>query len=144
MAVDEDRRAQVEIAPEKVAHVIVRAREIDAKVGAWDDTAGSPAAAEDDADQTLEDLASDPTRDELAEFIAALNLDEQTHLVALTWVGRGSFEPEDYQEAVETARNERVNATETYLLGIPLLADYLEDGLERMGFNIEDVEDGIL
>jgi hypothetical protein len=28
----------LEIAPEKVAHVIIKAREYDVKVGAWDDT----------------------------------------------------------------------------------------------------------
>ena len=77
----------------------------------------------------LEDFANDPTRAELVAFINALNEDEQAHLVALAWIGRGTFGAEDLDEAVETARNERVNATSRYLLGMPLLADYLEEGL---------------
>ena len=60
------------------------------------------------------------------------------------WVGRGTFETEEFEEAVETARAERVNATSRYLLGMPLLADYLEEGLEKMGFSVDDVEGGIL
>ena len=60
------------------------------------------------------------------------------------WVGRGTFAPEDLAEAVSTARRERVNKTEDYLLGVPLLSDYLEEGLERLGYRIEDAEEGIL
>jgi hypothetical protein len=131
----------IEISPEKVAHIIVRAREYDAKVGAWQPGDSSLDA---DSDSILEDFASDPTRSELAEFISGLNEDEQIHLVALMWVGRGSYTPEEYEDAVHTARDERVNKTEDYLLGIPLLADYLEDGLDKMGITVEDAEEGIL
>ena len=42
------------------------------------------------------------------------------------WIGRGTYEAEDFSEAVTTARSERVNETSAYLLGVPLLADYLE------------------
>ncbi|MCL4765058.1 MAG: DUF3775 domain-containing protein [Hyphomicrobiaceae bacterium] len=132
----------LEIAPEKVAHVIIRAREYNAKVGTMnpDDGSGSDGEPQD----VLETLPSDLTRPELVGFINALNEDEQAHLVALTWVGRGTFEPEEFDEAVETARQERTNPTASYLLGIPLLADYLEDGLEKLGFPVEDIESEIL
>ena len=133
----------IDIAPEKVAHVIIKAREYDAKVGAWDDSP-EDGDAEEDPSAILEDFANDPTRAELAGFIDALNYDEQANLVALAWVGRGTFEKEEFEEAVETAREERVNQTATYLLGIPLLADFLEEGLEKMGFSVDDVESDVL
>lgn len=133
----------IEIAPEKVAHVIVRAREYDSKVATWDDS-GASADAENDPAAVLADHAGDPTRRELAAFIDGLNVDEQVHLVALAWVGRGTFGPDEYEEATETARAERVNATSRYLLGIPLLADYLEEGLDKMGISVEDAEEGVL
>ena len=60
------------------------------------------------------------------------------------WIGRGTYEPDDIKEALDTARSERVNKTEDYLLGVPLLADYLEDGLDRMGISVESAEEGIL
>jgi len=133
----------LEIAPEKVAHVIIKAREYDSKVATWDDSAKA-GDAEEDPDSILEDYANDPTRAELVAFINGLNEDEQAHLVALAWIGRGTFGPEDLDEAVETARNQRVNATSRYLLGMPLLADYLEEGLEKLGISVEDAEGSIL
>lgn len=129
------------IAPEKVAHVIVKAREYDAKVGAWED-GGSRMDA--DSDSILEGFADDPTRREAAEFIAGLNEREQASLVALAWVGRGSFSAQEFSEAVSTARAERKNRTGDYLLGMPMLADYLEEGLEAMGISVEDAENHIL
>ena len=133
----------LEIAPEKVAHIIIKAREYDSKVATWDDSAEAGGAQEDPG-SILEDFANDPTRAELVAFINALNEDEQVNLVALTWIGRGTFDAEDLVEAVETARNERVNATSQYLLGIPLLADYLEEGLDKLGISVEDAEKDIL
>jgi hypothetical protein len=112
-------------------------------VGTWDDSAAA-SDAEDDPSSILEDFAGDSTRAELVAFINGLNEDEQVNLVALAWVGRGTFAPEDFDEAVETARNERVNSTSRYLLGMPLLADYLEEGLEKLGISSEDAEQDIL
>ncbi len=129
----------LDISTEKVAHVIVRARELDGKVAAWDG-----ASDEADASSILEARRDDPTEAELRGFIDDMNIDEQVALVALMWVGRGTYEPEDIQEALDTARSERVNKTEDYLLGVPLLADYLEDGLDKMGISVEAAEEGIL
>jgi len=133
----------IEIAPEKVAHVIIKAREYDAKVGAWDDSP-EEGDAEEDPSSVLEDFNNDPTRAELAGFIDRLNFDEQANLVALAWIGRGTFEKEEFEEAVETARRERINATSSYLLGMPLLSDYLEEGLEKMGFSVDEIESDVL
>jgi len=132
----------LDIAPEKVAHVILKAREYDAKVGPWDDTPEN-GDAEDDPSTILEDYTNDPTRAELAGFIDRLNYDEQANLVALMWVGRGTYEKEEFDEAVETARAERINATAGYLMGVPLLADYLEEGLEKMGYSVDDIESDV-
>lgn len=133
----------LDIAPEKVAHVIIKAREYDAKVGAWNSD-GDENDSGEDPESILQDLPDDPTRAEIAGFIEALNDDEQAHLVALAWIGRGTFEPEDLGEAVETARAERTSATAAYLLGMPLLSDYLEEGLEKLGYSVEDVESDVL
>lgn len=133
----------LDIAPEKVAHVIIKSREYDAKVGAWNSSPEEGDAAED-PESILEDFAADPTRAELAGFIRMLNHDEQANLVALMWVGRGTYEAEEFDEAVETARAEHMNATTRYLLGTPLLSNFLEEGLEKMGFSVDDVESDVL
>jgi hypothetical protein len=129
----------LDIAPEKVGHVIVRARELDAKVEAWDES-GDDA----DAESILESRSGDATEAELREFIADLNEDERISLVALMWIGRGTYEAAELDDAKTTARSEAVNKTEDYLLGEPLLADYLEDGLDKLGISVEDAEAGIL
>ena len=129
--------AGLEISPEKVGFVIVKAREVAAKVAAWDDGATS----DHDAESILESFSDDATQDELKEFIRDLNVDEQASLVALAWIGRGSFAPDELEEALATARAEQTNRTEDYLLGMPLLPDYLEEGLDRLGYSVEDAED---
>ena len=129
--------AGLDISPAKVGFVIVKAREIAAKVAAWDDGA----TTDHDAESILESFSDDATQDQLKEFIRDLNVDEQASLVALAWIGRGSFTPEELDEALATARAERTNRTDDYLLGMPLLSDYLEEGLDRLGYSIEDAED---
>ena len=132
--------AGLDISPTKVGVIIIKAREYDGKVAAWDDSKTS----DHDAESILENFSDDATRTELKTFIADLNEDEQAGLVALAWIGRGSYGPDELDEALETARAERVNPTEDYLLGIPMLADYLEEGLDRLGYSVEDAEDDAL
>ena len=77
-------------------------------------------------------------------FIDALNDDEKAHLVAIAWVGRGAFEPEDYAEAVETAYSEATTPTADYLMGMPHLAENLENGLDALGIDVTDAEEDFL
>lgn len=92
-------------------------------------------ADEGDVDASiLEDRGDDPVFDELVEAIDDLNEQQQAELVALFWIGRDALESggdgSDFAEYVTRARNERTNKTSAYLLGAPLLPDYLEEGLE--------------
>ena len=130
----------LEISTDKIGFVIVKAREMAAKVAAWDDGATS----DHDAESILEDFSDDATQAEFKEFIRDLNEDEQVSLVALAWIGRGSFAPEELEEALTTARSEHTNRTADYLLGMPLLPDYLEEGLDRLGYSVEDAEDDVI
>ena len=127
------------INPQKVAQVIIRAREFDAKVARWDTPGDSR-----DSDSILESRSNDATEQELRTIISDLNDDEKAELVAVMWIGRESFGADEFAEAVATAREEATTPTVDYLLGVPLLSDYLESGLEELGYNIEEVEEGIL
>ena len=128
----------IDISTEKVAYIIVRAREIDAKVGRWD-SPGDTA----DAETILEKRRGDATEHELRSFISDLNDDEKAELVAVMWIGRDTFEAEELADAIRTAKEEATTPTEDYLLGIPLLADYLEDGLAKLGIDPGEEEEGI-
>ncbi len=81
---------------------------------------------------------------QLREFIAALNEDEQAQLTAIAWVGRGAFEPEEFDEAVATAAAEATTPTEDYLMGMPHLAENLEAGLEALGIDVTGEEEDLL
>jgi hypothetical protein len=126
----------LEISTAKVAQLIVRAREHDAKIGIWEHSLSS-GFREEHGNTILQNFAGDSNRSELAEFIGGLNDNEQASLVALAWLGRGAFAPEKLDDAIETAKSERVSKTENYLMSIPLLADYLEDGLHKLGFTVQ-------
>lgn len=129
----------LEISTNKIARVIIRARELGAKVGRWDrpsDEAGS--------ETILESRPSDGTEAELRSYIADMNQDEQASLVAVMWIGRETFDAAELAEAIKTAKQEAISPTETYLLGIPLLPDYLEDGLDALGYSVEEVENDFL
>jgi hypothetical protein len=78
---------------------------------------------------------------ELRAFIDSLNADEKAHLTAIAWVGRGAFEPEDFDEAVATAYAEATTPTADYLQGMPHLAENLEAGLEALGIDVTDAEE---
>ncbi|MBN9673566.1 DUF3775 domain-containing protein [Roseibium aggregatum] len=83
-------------------------------------------------DGLAEEEDDDLSSEELRELIEDLNVDEAAELVAITWIGRGDFEAEDFEQAVEEARERAVGSTATYLLGMPLLPDHMEAGLDAL------------
>jgi hypothetical protein len=134
---------ELTISPEKLTFLIEKAREFDVKEGASDPDSGSN-AADDDMIDVLEDTGQDPVERELTGFITALNEDEQIDLVALMWLGRGDGSIEEWDDlrarAIE-ARSEYANPrreTAHYLLGEPMLSDFLADGLDEFGVDWTD------
>ncbi|MEM8729917.1 MAG: DUF3775 domain-containing protein [Pseudomonadota bacterium] len=77
---------------------------------------------------------------ELRDFVDAMSADEQAELVAVMWVGRGSFDVSDFSEAVTTARQEATTPCADYLIGTPHLAENLEAGLEAMSYAVSEEE----
>ena len=113
----------LDISPEKVAWIIVRAREFEAKVQPFN--ADEETSAEEHSG-ILEDRHFNPTLRELAGFLHALNEDELANLVALTWIGRGTYEASQWQEVLQArARQFRCRSPERYLLSTPMLAEYI-------------------
>lgn len=81
---------------------------------------------------------------QLHDFIAGLNEEDKAQLTAVAWVGRGAFEPEEFDEAVATAVAEATIPTEDYLMGMPHLAENLEAGLEALGVDVTGEEEDLL
>lgn len=134
---------ELSISPEKVCFIIVKAREFDAKDVVTDPDGGSN-ASDDAMISVLEDHADDPVVQELRGFIGALTEDEQVDLVTLAWLGRGDGTVDDWDELRAEALRAHNNRTASYLLGMPLLPDHLEEALSQCGQSCEDFETGHL
>lgn len=131
------------ISPEKVCFIVVKAREFDAKDIVTDPEGGSN-ASDDSMISVLEDHRDDPVVQELRGFIGALTEDEQVDLVTLAWLGRGDGTVDDWDELRAEALRAHNNRTATYLLGMPLLPDHLEEALSMLGLSCEEFETGHL
>ncbi|KIN77699.1 DUF3775 domain-containing protein [Sulfitobacter mediterraneus] len=81
---------------------------------------------------------------ELRGFLETLNDEELHSLVAVMWIGRGSFEADDLAEAMATAEREASIPTPDYLLGSPHFCDHLESGMEALGLSVADAEEDLL
>jgi hypothetical protein len=139
---EETEEPVVELAvdPDTVCFLIIKAREFDVKVEPDDPDSGSNPSDDGEID-VLEDRRDDPTFAELMGTLEALNEDELSDLVAMTWIGRGDFDVEDWEDAKDQARQRGAKGTAEYLLGTPLLGDYLESGFNDLGYSCEDVEE---
>lgn len=134
-----DPDPDLSIATDKVCFIVVKAREFDVKdLVTEPDPASNP--ADDGMIAVLEDHKDDPVYREITAFIGALTEDERIDLVALAWLGRGDGTVEDWSELRAQAASEHSRRTAHYLLGLPLLPDYLEEGLSLFGESCESYE----
>jgi len=125
------------INPETVGLIISRAREfhVQEQPVAPEEPVDS---AEDWAMQTLVGHEDDMTSSELKSTIDDLEPDQQVQLVALMWLGRGDFSAAEWDSAVQEASDNWTSHAAEYLLGTPLVADYLQEGLTQLGYASED------
>lgn len=126
--------------PETAFFVLLKAREFDAKVEEVDPDEGSN-PSDDRAVDVLEFQADDSVEEELTTAIDALNEDQQLDLIALSWVGRGDFTFEEWEQARNDAR--RIDRTQIarYVMSHPTISDDLEEALNQLGYSIEDYLD---
>jgi len=132
-----DAASRLGISSEKVCYIIAKARQFEAKDVVADPDSGSN-PTDDGVISVLEDQPDDPVYDELMAFIAGLDEDEQIDLIALTWLGRGDASVEEWDDLRSEAARVRNERTPTYLLGLPLLAEHLQEGLSQFGRSCED------
>jgi len=79
-----------------------------------------------------ESEGADPSSAEIRSTIEDLEPDQQVELVALMWLGRGDYSADDWDSALAEAGDNWNERTADYLIGTPLLADYLTAGLESI------------
>ena len=119
---------------ESLCYIISKARELQAKEDVViPDTPASP--SDDWALQVLADHSGDYTLAELADAVGEMNQRQRAELVALMWVGRGDYDIEDWESAVDDAIGDHSVRAAQYLLSHPMVSDYLEEGLIAHGYS---------
>ena len=132
-----DNLPELSISPDKVCYIIAKAHEFDAKDVVTDPDEGSN-ATDDAMLSVLEDHSDDPVVQEIWAAFFAMSEDEQIDLVTLAWLGRGDGTLDDWDELRAEAARAHNKRTASYLLGMPLLGDYLEEALSQFGLSCND------
>lgn len=120
---------------DQVCFLIVKARQLDVPdTGEPDEPEGSNPTDDDFRDALLGE-ADDATEEEMRSLIAAMDSGQQAELIALAFVGRGDFSAEEWTDALHAAGERGPASVADYLLEMPLLADYLDEGLAAFGLS---------
>lgn len=121
-------QVDLSLSEETICAIALLARDLLGKAAS---TAPEGQAEQDNpAAEILEFRGLDSVEDELRHMIEDLDEEAQIDLVSLMWFGRD----EDEWETIHAlAKQEHTRATVSYLLGTPLLSDYLLAGMERLG-----------
>lgn len=122
---------------ETVCYLIIKMRELSVKIEP-EESARADNPTDDIQREVLFDYPDDPTEEEIRSAIASLSDDASVELLALVLLGRGDFI--DWQEALAAAREDPDLRTAGALMGTPLVATYLEDGLTQIGYSCAEVE----
>jgi len=123
--------AEIDLNRETIRFLIERVREFQTRDDIdFDD---EPDVDEDDwSGEVAVNVATDPYYQELKTTIEDLEPDQQVTLVAVMWVGRGDFAGSEWGDALSEARRNWNEHTAAYLLGTPMLSDYLAEGVEQL------------
>lgn len=127
---------------ERLAFIIAKAREFDAEVPVEPDAATGSDGPDDDEREVLLDTPDNPTEQELRDAIDGLGVPERHELLALMWLGRGDYDADTWPDALREAAGSTIANVTDYLVGTPLLGDYLEEGASALDLSIDDLENG--
>lgn len=109
--------------------ILLRAREFDDVIDLADLVADEPALIAASAED-------DEVEAELAAAIGALDDDALIDLVALVWIGRGDFLAGEWTQARQAAVELGREHAPSYVAGLPMVSDYLEQGLSAFGHTL--------
>lgn len=127
---------------ERLAFIIAKAREFDAEVPVEPDASTGSDGPDDDEREVLLDTPDNPTEQELRDAIDGLGLPARHELLALMWLGRGDYDADTWPDALREAAGSTIANVTDYLVGTPLLGDYLEEGASALDLSIDDLENG--
>jgi hypothetical protein len=128
---------ELRINPDKVCQIIEAGRELAGRVAP---TTGDRTTNGDDSPlHFIEQDVDDPTRQQIVEMIAGMNVEEQVDLLALIYLGRGDFGLDEWDDALEEARTRIDDADADFMIGDVALPGYLGEALDAFGKSCPDL-----
>ena len=129
-----------------LCRIILRAREYEAQTPTDFDGGEAAENVDDDGEQALsvlDDDINDGVEEELRAALGDLGEDQLAEVLAFCWVGDGTYEAADWDEAIEEANASAGNGSGTIeeLLDLPMLASVLEAGMAAFDLNCDGVGD---
>ena len=124
---------------ETICRLIVRARENEAQVPGIETDEEKDPTDSDDEFAVLEDDANEAVEEEMFALLDDLGEDQVQEILALAWVGRGTYDPSEWDEALEAAADPDAEEPVDQLMDMPTLAAYLDAGLAAFDMNCDGI-----
>ena len=129
---------------ETLCRLILRAKELEAQVPAADPDE-DPDNVDDFDDEggealsALEDELNSGVEEELRAILDDLADDQLAETLALAWIGRGTYDVSEWDDACSEANDIDPESAIDELMDMPLLASHLEAGLAAFDFSCDGV-----
>ena len=132
---------ELETPLDMICRIIVRAREWDAQVPSNepDEVDEDGPISTDDEYDVMIDEKNDSVEAEIEAALDDLAEDQRAEVLALAWIGNGTFDIGDWDEAVSEAANPDSDPILEQLMDMPMLAAYLDAGLEAFDLSCDGI-----
>ena len=127
---------------ETLCRIILRAREYEAQVPTDYDGGEAPENIDDEGEETLsvlDDSINTSVEEELSGALDDLAEDQLAEVLAFAWVGQGTYDASDWDEALEAAAEE-TNIIDD-LMDMPMLASVIESGMAAFDLSCNGIGD---
>ena len=128
-----------------LCRIILRAREYEAQTPTDYDGGESPDNVDDEEEGTLsvlDDALNESVEEELTAVFEDLGEDQLAEVIAFCWVGSGTYEASDWDEAMSEAQDLVSGGTAgaiAELMDMPMLASVLESGMAAFDVNCDGI-----
>lgn len=125
-----------------LCRIVLRAREYEAQVPTDYDGNEEPEdvdGADGETLSVLDDSLNSSIEEELRTALDDLAEDQLAEVLAFCWVGQGTYEAADWDEAIEEASEEKGAIDE--LIDMPMMASVLEAGMAAFEISCDGIGD---
>jgi hypothetical protein len=130
-----------------LCRIVLRAREYEAQTPTdyeGNETADNVDDTDEETLSVLDDTLNDSVEEELKAAFEDLGEDQLAEVIAFCWVGQGTYDAGDWDEAIDEAQSLVTASTEeaiNELLEQPMLASVLESGLAAFDLSCDGIGD---